>query len=62
MAKANLGTLIRTRWVEHTAAVIAENQHMNHPWRIGQAAKDRLKPDIRHILHVTGSAGRAKDF
>ena len=62
MAKANLGTLIRTRWVEHTAGVIAENQHMNHPWRVGQAVKDRLKGDIRHILHVTGSAGRAKDL
>jgi ketose-bisphosphate aldolase len=62
MAKANLGTLIRTRWVEHTAAAIAEGQHLNHPWRVGQAVKDRLKPDIRHILQVTGSSGRAKDF
>jgi fructose/tagatose bisphosphate aldolase len=62
MAKANLGTLIRTRYVEHTAAVLAENKHANHPWRVGQAAKDLLKPDIRHILQVTGSAGRAKDF
>lgn len=55
MCKANLGTLIRTRWVEHTAAVIAEDQHQNHPWRVGQAVKGRLKPDIRHILRVTGS-------
>ncbi|HEY2585445.1 MAG TPA: class II fructose-bisphosphate aldolase [Tepidisphaeraceae bacterium] len=62
MAKANLGTLIRTRCVEFTAQVIAENQHLNHPWRVGQAVKDRLKPDIRHILEVTGSAGRAKDL
>ena len=62
MAKANLGTLIRTRCVEHTATVIAENQHMNHPWRVGQAVKDRLKPDIRHILRATGSAGRAGDL
>ena len=59
MAKANLGTLIRTRFVEYTARVIAENQHGNHPWRVGQAVKDRLKPDIRHVLEVTGSAGRA---
>jgi fructose/tagatose bisphosphate aldolase len=59
MAKANLGTLIRTRFVEYTAQVIAENQHMNHPWRVGQAVKDRLKPDIRHMLEVTGGAGRA---
>ena len=62
MAKANLGTLIRTRWVEHTAAVITENQHGNHPWRVGLAVKDRLKPDMRHILRVTGSAGRAKEM
>ena len=61
MAKANLGTLIRTRWVEHTAAVIAENKHMHHPWRVGEAVKDRLKPDIRHMLRATGSAGRASD-
>jgi fructose/tagatose bisphosphate aldolase len=61
MAKANLGTLIRTRWVEHAAAVIAENQHKNHPWRIGLAVKDRLKPDIRHMLRITGSSGRAGD-
>jgi ketose-bisphosphate aldolase len=59
MAKANLGTLIRTRCVEFTAQVIAENQHGNHPWRVGLAVKDRLKPDIRHMLRVAGSAGRA---
>lgn len=61
MAKANLGTLIRTRWVEHTATVIAENQHKNHPWRVGLAVKDRLKSDIRHMLRITGSSGRAGD-
>ena len=62
MAKANLGTLIRTRWVQFTAQVIAEDQHKNHPWRIGQAVKDRLKPEIRHILQVAGSCGRAKEL
>jgi ketose-bisphosphate aldolase len=62
MAKANLGTLIRTRCVEFTAAVIAENQHQGHPWRVGLAVKDRLKPLIKHILRVTGSSGRARDL
>ncbi|MEA2707867.1 MAG: fructose-bisphosphate aldolase, class [Phycisphaerales bacterium] len=61
MAKANLGTLIRTRCVEFTAQVIGENKHANHPWRVGEAVKDRLKPDIKHILRVAGSAGRAGD-
>ena len=62
MAKANLGTLIRTRWVEYTAQVVAEGKHQNHPWRVGEAVKDRLKPHIRHILHATGSAGRAAEL
>jgi ketose-bisphosphate aldolase len=62
MAKANLGTLIRTRWIEHTRDVIAQAGHSNHPWRVGQAVKDRLKPDIRHMLRITRSAGRAGDF
>jgi fructose/tagatose bisphosphate aldolase len=61
MAKANLGTLIRTRWVEHAAAVIKENEHKNHPWRVGLAVKDRLKSDIRHMLQITSSSGRAKE-
>jgi ketose-bisphosphate aldolase len=59
MAKANLGTLIRTRCVEFTAQVIAENKHANHPWRVGEAVKERLKPDIKHILRVAGSSGRS---
>jgi ketose-bisphosphate aldolase len=59
MAKANLGTLIRTRAVEYTAQVIAEGRHQNHPWRIGQAVKDMLKPHIRDLLRVVGSSGRA---
>jgi ketose-bisphosphate aldolase len=62
MAKANLGTLIRTRCVEHTAAVIRDSDHKNHPWRIGQAVKDLLKPEIRHILQVVGSIGKAKEL
>jgi ketose-bisphosphate aldolase len=61
MAKANLGTLIRTRWVEFTAEVIAEGKHQNHPWRVGLAVKDRIKPPVKDILRVIGSSGRAGD-
>jgi ketose-bisphosphate aldolase len=61
MAKANLGTLIRTRCVEFTAEVIAEGKHQNHPWRVGVAVKDRLKPLIKGMLRVAGSSGRAGD-
>jgi ketose-bisphosphate aldolase len=59
MAKANLGTLIRTRCVEFMRDVIAEGKHQNHPWRVGMAVKDRLKPLIAEMLTVAGSSGRA---
>jgi ketose-bisphosphate aldolase len=62
MAKLNLGTLIRVRAVEYMRDVIAEGKHQGHPWRVGEAVKDRLKPHIRHILRVCGAAGRAKDI
>jgi ketose-bisphosphate aldolase len=62
MAKANLGTLIRTRFVQLTRQVIEENKHGNHPWKVGLAVKDLLKPDIKHMLEICGGAGRAKDF
>ena len=62
MAKVNLGTLIRTRYVQYTADVIANEEHLNHPWRVQQAVKDKLKEDIRYIIRVTGCAGRAMEM
>ena len=62
MAKVNLGTLIRTRYVEYTAEVIAEGKHQNHPWRVSQEVCERIKPHVRHIIRITGSAGRAREL
>ena len=62
MAKVNLGTLIRTRYLEYTAEVIAEGNHQNHPWRVSQEVCERIKPHVQHIIEVTGSAGRAEEL
>lgn len=59
MAKVNLGTLIRTRYVEYTAEAIGGAEHKNHPWRVAESAKDRVKDHVRHIIRVTRSNGRA---
>ena len=59
VVKVNLGTLIRTHYVKYTAEVIAEGKHQNHPWRVSEAVKNRIKEDVRHIIRVTGSAGQA---
>ena len=59
MAKVNLGTLIRTRYVEYTAAVIGESNHQGHPWRVAREVKERIKKEIREIIEIVGSAGKA---
>ncbi|MDP7396934.1 MAG: class II fructose-bisphosphate aldolase [Lentisphaeria bacterium] len=61
MAKVNVGTLVRTRCVEYTAEAIEAGQHQNHPWRVAEVVKHRIKDDIRHLIAVVGSAARADD-
>ena len=61
MAKVNLGTLLRTRLVQYTRDVIDEGQHQNHPWRVGAEVIHRIKPHMRHIIEVIGSAQRAQE-
>jgi ketose-bisphosphate aldolase len=59
MAKLNLGTVIRTRYVEDTAEVIAEGDHQFHPWRVCREVKERIKRHIREIIDIAGSTNRA---
>ena len=56
MAKVNLGTLLRTRYVEWTGEVIAEDNHGGHPWRVSEGVLERMKNPMRHILRITGAA------
>ncbi|MAE64475.1 MAG: fructose-bisphosphate aldolase [Phycisphaeraceae bacterium] len=58
IAKVNLGTLIRTRYVQFTADAIAAQEHQNHPWRVAQVVVERVKPLIREFLEYAGSANR----
>jgi hypothetical protein len=34
-------------------------KHEDHVWRIGRAAKDMLKEDIKEIIRAVGSDGKA---
>jgi ketose-bisphosphate aldolase len=59
ISKVNVGTLIRTRYVEHTRNVIDDTDHAGHPWRVSRRAMERLKNEVRYVLELTGSCGRA---
>jgi hypothetical protein len=36
--------------------------HEHHDWRIARAAKDRLKDDVKEIVHAVGSEGKAQSI
>jgi ketose-bisphosphate aldolase len=59
MAKVNLGTLLRTHYVEYYGELAAALDHGGHPWRVARAVKDRLREECAAFLGVVGSEGKA---
>jgi ketose-bisphosphate aldolase len=59
MAKINFGTMLRTNYLKYYNEAYTNTDHMNHPWRCSLYAKDKLKDDVRGILALTGSEGKA---
>lgn len=59
ISKVNVGTLLRTRYVEYTSDEIEANNHEGHPWRVSRGAMRKLKDDVRYLLNLTDSSGRA---
>ena len=59
MAKINFGTMLRNNYLKYYNQAYTESDHQGHPWRCMQYAKDKLKDDVRWILGLTGSGGKA---
>jgi ketose-bisphosphate aldolase len=59
MAKINFGTMIRNNYLKYFDEAFHDTDHQGHPWRCMQYAKDKLKSDVRWILGLTGSEGKA---
>jgi ketose-bisphosphate aldolase len=59
MAKINFGTMLRNNYLKYMNEAYETTDHMGHPWRCMQYAKDKLKTDVRWILGLTGSEGKA---
>jgi len=60
MAKVNFGTMLRNNYLKYYKDAIENTDHQGHPWRVMQAAKDRLKKDVAWIIGLTGSQGKAR--
>ena len=58
VAKINFGTEIRYKYVEHYEEALKTN-HQGHSWKLSQLANDALTEDIKKIIRLAGSEGKA---
>jgi ketose-bisphosphate aldolase len=59
MTKINFGEGLRMNFIQYYNHFTKTLKHEHHDWRIARAAKDRLKEDIKEIIHAVGSDGKA---
>jgi fructose-bisphosphate aldolase class II len=59
MTKINFGEGLRMNYIRYFNELSQTLNHEHHVWRIGRAAKDRLKQDIKEIIRAVGAEGKA---
>lgn len=59
VAKINFGTEIRFKYVEHYSDALHTLDHQGHSWKLSQYANDKLTEDVKKIIELSGSAGKA---
>lgn len=59
VAKINFGTEIRYKYVEHYQEGLQTMNHQGHSWKLSQFACDKLVDDVKKIINLSGSAGKA---
>lgn len=59
VAKINFGTEIRYKYVQHYQEALEKLDHQGHSWKLSQYASDALAEDVKRIIELSGSAGKA---
>lgn len=59
VAKINFGTEIRYKYVEYYEDGLKTMDHQGHSWKLSQYANNRLTEDIKDIIRLAGSEGKA---
>lgn len=59
VAKINFGTEIRYKYIQHYQEALDKLDHQGHSWKLSQYASDALAEDIKQIIELSGSAGKA---
>ena len=60
VAKINFGTEIRYKYVEHYEEGLKTMDHQGHSWKLSQYANERLQEDVKKIILLAGSDGKAE--
>ena len=59
VAKINFGTEVRYKYVQHYEEALKTLNHQGHSWKLSQFACDALSEDIKNIIRLSGSEGKA---
>ncbi len=59
VAKINFGTEIRYKYVQHYQEALAQMDHQGHSWKLSQFASNALAEDVKSIIRLSGSEGKA---
>lgn len=59
VAKINFGTEIRYKYVEHYEEGLKNLDHQGHSWKLSQYANEKLIEDVKKIILLAGSDGKA---
>ena len=59
VAKINFGTEIRWKYLENYRRAMDELDHQGHSWKVSQYASDALCEDVKRIIRLAGSEGKA---
>ena len=60
VAKINFGTEIRYKYVEHYQEGLETLEHQGHSWKLSQFANECLQEDVKKIIRLAGSEGKAE--
>lgn len=59
VAKINFGTEIRYKYVQHYQEALNTMNHQGHSWKLSQFASNALAEDVKNIIRLSGSEGKA---
>lgn len=59
VAKINFGTEIRYKYVKHYQDALNNLNHQGHSWKLSQYACNALAEDVKNIIRLSGSEGKA---